>query len=87
MKIKSGFMLRQVANSFVVVAVGARSEEFNGMVNLNATGAFLWKETQKGAERDELVEALLEQYDVTRELAERDVDRFIAILKENQFAE
>ena len=87
MKIKEGFMLREVAGSYVVVAVGKRSEQFNGMVNLNETGAFLWKLVEQGASRDELLNSLLEAYEVEREKAEKDVDKFISVLQQNNFVE
>lgn len=81
MKIKEGFMLRQVAGNHIVVPVGAASIDFNGMLTLNETGAFLFKELQKGIDRDELVEALLREYDVDRETAEAHTDKFIEKLK------
>ena len=87
MKIKEGFMLREVAGSYVVVAVGKRSEQFNGMVNMNETGAFLWKLVEQGASRDELLSRLLETYEVAEEKAEQDVDKFISILQHNDFVE
>lgn len=80
-------MLREVAGSYVVVAVGKRSEQFNGMVNLNETGAFLWKLVEQGASRDELLNSLLETYEVEREKAEQDVDKFISVLQQNNFVE
>ena len=80
-------MLREVAGSYVVVAVGKRSEQFNGMVNLNETGAFLWKLVEQGASRDELLNSLLEAYEVEREKAEQDVDKFISVLQQNDFVE
>ena len=43
MKIKEGFILRNVAGSFVVVPVGDATIDFNGMMNLNETGAFLFE--------------------------------------------
>ena len=49
MKIKDGFILREVAGSFVVVAVGKRAGEFNGVINLNQTSAFMWRMLEKGA--------------------------------------
>ena len=42
MKIKEGFVRRNVGGSDVVVAVGKASVEFNAMINLNSTGAFIW---------------------------------------------
>ena len=48
MKTKAGFMLRSVGGRHVVVAVGKASEEFNGLITLNDSGAFLWEELSKG---------------------------------------
>lgn len=82
MKIKDGFILREVAGSYLVVAVGARVKDFNGMVNLNETGAFLWKLLEKGAEKEEMTEALLKEYDVQKEVAAVDVNAFTTKLAE-----
>ncbi len=82
MKIKDGFILREVADSYVVVAVGETVKSFNGVINLNETGALLWKTLEKGAEEKDLVDALLNEYDVERELAENDVKLFIKKLTE-----
>ncbi len=77
MKIKKDFILRKVADSYVVVPVNKMTLDFNGIINLNETGAFLFELLQKGAERDELVDKMLEEYDVDREKAEADIDVFI----------
>ena len=77
MKIKEDFILRKVADSYVVVPVNKMMLDFNGIINLNETGAFLFELLQKGAERDELVDKMLEEYDVDREKAEADIDVFI----------
>ena len=82
MKIKDGFILREVADSYVVVAVGEAVKSFNGVINLNETGALLWKTLEKGAEEKDLVQALLNKYEVERELAENDVKLFIKKLTE-----
>ena len=49
MKIKNDFILRKVADSYVVVPVGELTLDFNGIINLNETGAFLFGLLQKGA--------------------------------------
>lgn len=77
MKIKEDFILRKVADSYVVVPVNKMTLDFNGIINLNETGAFLFELLQKGAERDKLVDKMLEEYDVDREKAEADIDVFI----------
>ena len=80
MKIREGFILREVGGQPVVVAVGPASQIFNGMVNLNATGEFLFEKLQKEISEDELVKAVLEKYDVDEETARKDVQSFIETL-------
>lgn len=87
MKIKKGFVVRQVGGEFVAVPVGAMSKNFHGMINLNATGKFLWDFFTASHTLEEGVEALCAEYDVDAELARRDVERFVSILLENGFAE
>ncbi|MBQ6727355.1 MAG: PqqD family protein [Clostridia bacterium] len=82
MKIKDGFILREVAGSFIVVAVGEAVKGFNGIINLNETGAVLWKTLEKGATKEQLVKALLAEYDVDEATAEKDVSAFIEKLQE-----
>ncbi len=82
MKIKDGFILREVADSYIVVAVGEAVKSFNGVINLNQTGALLWKTLENGAEEQDLVQALLDEYDVDKELAEKDVKLFLRKLTE-----
>ncbi len=82
MKIKDGFILREVAGRFIVVAVGSAVKEFNAIINLNETGAFMWRMLEKGATEQEIVDALLNEYEVDKEIAERDVKKFTKTLIE-----
>ena len=82
MKIKDDFVLRKVADSYVVVPVNSLTLDFNGVINLNETGAFLFEQLQKGIEKEELVEKMLDEYDVTRVKASADIDLFINKLKD-----
>ena len=77
MKIKDGFILREVAGNFIVVAVGNAVKQFNGVITLNEVGAFLWKKLAEGATESQLVDALLADYEVEKEVAEKDVRAFI----------
>ena len=42
MKIKNGFVLEQIGDSYVAVALGEAASTFRGFVKMNKTGAFLW---------------------------------------------
>lgn len=81
MKIKEDFILRKVADSYVVVPVNNMSLDFNGIINLNETGAFLFKLMQSGADREELISKMLDEYEVTPQKAEADIDLFIEKVK------
>lgn len=86
MKIKEGFILRNVAGSFVVVPIGQATLDFNGMMNLNETGAFLFEKMIEGITREDLIKALTDEYDVDKETATKDVDAFIEkVEKEDLF--
>ncbi len=80
MKIRDGFILREVGGQPVVVAVGAASQYFNGMVRLNATSEFLFEKLQKETSEDELVKAVVEKYEVDEETARKDVQSFVETL-------
>lgn len=87
MKIKAGFVVRQVGGENVVVPVGAMSKQFHGMINLNETGAFLWNFYTENHTVDEGVSALLAEYDVEEEIARADVETFVQTIVGNGFAE
>lgn len=80
MKIKDGFMLREVAEQWVVVPLGDRVVEFNGIMTLSESGALLWKELEKGVLEGDLVRILLKEYIIDEETAKSDVQEFIIAL-------
>ena len=82
MKIHPGYLLREVMDMYIVLGVGSETYAPNRIMSLNGTGAFLWRMLENGAERDELAEALVREYDTDRQTAEKDLDAFIARLRE-----
>ncbi len=74
-------MLREVAGNNVVVAIGKATVDFNGLISLNDTGAFLWKQLEKGADQDDLLSAVLDEYDIDEADAKADIAEFIEKLK------
>lgn len=84
MKVKEGFLLRQVAGNYVIVPVGAQTVDFRCIITLNEVGAFLWEKLTEERTVADLVEAVLGEYDVTADIATADVERFVASLRENK---
>jgi hypothetical protein len=83
MKIKNGFAKREIAGSNVVVPVGNTSRDFNGMITLNESGSFFWDCFCNEITIDDAVKMITAEYDVDSATARKDVESFIALLKEN----
>ena len=79
MKIKNGYIMKKLGAGYVVVTVGQSSKEFNGLIRLNETGAFLWQNILDGADsKEKLVTKMLERYeDLKENTARKDLDEFL----------
>ena len=82
MKIKEGFLLRRVGDNHIVVPVGSQSVDFRCIITLNETGAVLWEQLKKPVTNEELVAALLAEYDVPADVAAHDVEVYLTALRE-----
>lgn len=80
MKIKEGFILKNVADATIVVPTGKASVDFNGMITLNDTGAFLWHLLEEETTEDNMLAAMLKEYDVDEATARAGISRFVAKL-------
>lgn len=77
MKIKNNFVLRNVADTWVVLSMGNPNAGFDGMLTLNESGVVLWKAMENGCDKNALVKVLTDEYDVSEEVALADVEIFI----------
>lgn len=87
MKIKPGYLLREVAGNFIVVSVGQAAVDFNGMLTMNETGAFLWKKLESGSDIEELKKEMMKEYDADEKTVCDDVDSFVESLKKADLLE
>lgn len=88
MKIRSGFILRDVGGKTFVVAIGELSKKFNGMITLNETGKYIWEQLQNDTTEAEIVNNILSRYeDVDKVVVESDVSNFINKLKNDGILE
>lgn len=78
MKIKSGFILREVAGENVLIFLSPELK--NKVITLNNSGALLFNLISEGKNEKELVDALLEEYDTDEATASSDVKKFIETL-------
>ncbi len=85
MRVKEGFVMREVAGQYVVIAVGEASKTFHGMIKLNRTGKDIWECLQEGMEEEQIVEVLQARYQVEMQEVRQDVQAFISKMKEMGF--
>lgn len=77
MKVKEGFELKEIADNYVVIPTKSNVVDFNSMIMLNEVSAFLWLQLLEDKTEQELVKALLKEYDVDKETATKDVNIFV----------
>lgn len=87
MKIKKGFAKRKIAGSNIVVPLGQKSTEFNGMITLNESGSFFWDCFCSDVTVDDVVKKVLAEYDADEATVRKDVEKFVEMLKENDLVE
>ena len=73
MKIKTGFLLREMCGENIVAAEGLENINFNKLISLNESAAYLWKELEgKEFTIEEMAELLIARYGIDKELATKD---------------
>jgi len=77
MMLKKDFVLRQVAQTWIVLPLGEETVNLSGILTLNDSGAMLWQKMEQGADRAALVQALTDEYEVSVQQATADVAEFI----------
>ena len=87
MKIKDNFMLRQIRDDWVVVPMGERLTEFNGIIKLNETGAFIWRLLEYETTKEKILSAILAEYDIDDTNALKEIVLFLNTLKESDLLE
>lgn len=88
MKIKSDFFLKEIDGNFVVTAKGEATKTFSSSIVLQKTAVFLWELLkEQDLTKEQLVNALLQEFEISTVLALSDVDSFFKILKENGILE
>ncbi len=82
MKIKKELVKREVAGETILVPIGRTVYDSNGLFILNELGGFLWDRLAEAESEAELIQAVLEAYEVTEDVAARDISRFLDKLRE-----
>lgn len=83
MKIKEGFILKELANKYIIIPKASSNIDLTSMITLNKTGKVLFENMQTTKSVDDLVNILLNRFDVSEDIARSDVLEFIEKLRIN----
>ena len=88
MRIKEGSTLKNIHGQNFIVYTGTDLTDFTRSISLSATSSFLWQKLSEGEKsKEELLNLLLENFDISTVLALNDIDVFVKTLKENEIIE
>ena len=77
MKITREYILREIAGDYIIIPTGKTVLDFNGLITLNEVGVSLWKMLQNEVTFDDLLQGVLDEYDVEPAVAREDIQEFL----------
>lgn len=82
MKIRNGFTLRSVVDEYMVMPTGDNIAKFDGTIVLNEVSAFVFKQLESTVSQDDLLTAMLAEFDVDEQTAAKDLDKLLDRFRE-----
>ena len=77
MKLEKEFVLREIAGDYVIIPVGKTVIEFNGLITVNEVGVSIWNMLQNEVTFDQIVQDILNEYEVEESVAREDIREFL----------
>ena len=81
MKVNPLFVLREIADEYIVVPVGEEADRVHGVLTLNEQGAFLWKLMESEQTEKSLLDAMVKEFAVEEDTAQADIADFLLELQ------
>lgn len=87
MKIKDGFILKDVAGSKIVIATGSARLDFNGVITFNDVGAAVFSLLDGTRTVDEIAGKIADDYQVDVAMVKADVEKLIEKMRNHNLIE
>lgn len=82
MKVSNQFIMRTIADEHLLIPVGEAAISVKGLIALSESGALLYEKLKGGCSQEDLMAALMAEYEVSKEVAVQDVDAFLNQMRE-----
>ena len=87
MRIRGEYVLREIGGDHILIPIGNTAMEMNGLITMDEVGIEIWKGIEKHLSEREILQDILDKYEVEAEEAERDMMDFIKKLKDADLVE
>ena len=87
MKTKGEYVLREIGGDFILVPIGTTAMNMNGLITVDEVGVLIWKGLDSGKSEKEILEEILNEYEVSEDVARADLREFLEKLKKAGLAE
>ena len=77
MKIKGEYVLREIAGEYILIPIGKTALEMNGMITMDEVGVTIWRGLEEAKNEEEILQIILEAYEVEKEVALADMKEFM----------
>ena len=84
MRIEKNVILREIAGEYILIPTGSMALKFTGVFAVSELGVAVWKLLQEGKSEGEIIDSLLEEYEVDRETLTSDVKEFLQSLRDKE---
>ena len=81
MQVGKEFVLREIAGEYIIIPTGKMVSRFNGLITVNEVGVSLWNLLQEDVTLEQLVQGVLDEYEVEESVAREDILEFLEKLK------
>ena len=82
LKVNEHYVLKEVAGEFMLVYQDASNVDFSKVITLNEVGVLIFKAVDEGKNEEDIVAAILKEYEIDEETVRKDVTAFVEKLKE-----
>ena len=80
MKLKGNYQIKQVADQKVAIYCTEDTADLSRAVSLKGSAEIIFTALMKGADQDDLIKSLTENYDISEKTAKKDVVDFLKLL-------
>lgn len=87
MKVSNQFILRTIADEYLLIPTGEAAMNVKGLISLSESGYLLYEKLKDECSKEDLVQALKDEYEVDESTAVQDVEMFLQQMRQLKMLE